>query len=357
MSVFREEEVIVVDTEHYQGSVATAAKSGSTSALLVREPNNPHDKNAVMVSAQGQCIGYISAGRAEKYALIMDAAGQDSIATSIQFRDGNIYVTLPAPAEERKVVANKSVAIEIKELESLLYSRVISQEEFDSKRAELLGVDDSDSKAKESQMTVSMEGILAAQKKPWYKEGWGLAFAIFFFPFFIVWWAWAKSDLALWQKIAITATSIAFIAIVINISEANSSANDSGTTTYIAEESQGYEHVQEAGSETSPLEQEVLQMMKDDLSELGEATMLGHQFFLRPNAEFAADILALEADGTGAEEWHYVVNGLGVLSQGIYDLLGEGYLVHILDPNYEDGHIPVLSARDGHVFWDALRNR
>lgn len=57
---------------------------------------------------------------------------------------------------------------------------------------------------------------------------------------------------------------------------------------------------------------------------------------------------------SGANEWQPFADGFEVLSQGIHDLFGDGYLVHVLDPNYEDGYIPILSARDGSVYWTHL---
>lgn len=68
---------------------------------LRREPSNRHDKNAVMVLHKGRKIGYFSAGRAEKYAPLIDIASRSSsrvtaTATAEVAGDGvpntNVYV-------------------------------------------------------------------------------------------------------------------------------------------------------------------------------------------------------------------------------------------------------------------------
>lgn len=46
---------------------------------------------------------------------------------------------------------------------------------------------------------------LSQGKREWYKHGWGLAAAILFFPYFIVWYAWAKSSWSKNAKIILTA--------------------------------------------------------------------------------------------------------------------------------------------------------
>jgi outer membrane biosynthesis protein TonB len=49
-------------------------------------------------------------------------------------------------------------------------------------------------------------------KKEWYKHGWGLLVAVLFFPYFIIWYAWAKSN---WSKnIKIVLTSVIAIVMI-----------------------------------------------------------------------------------------------------------------------------------------------
>ncbi len=43
-----------------------------------------------------------------------------------------------------------------------------------------------------------------SQKKAWYKSGWGLVVAILFFPYFLLWFMWAKTSWSKGIKIAIT---------------------------------------------------------------------------------------------------------------------------------------------------------
>ncbi len=42
------------------------------------------------------------------------------------------------------------------------------------------------------------------KKKEWYKHGWGLVLVILFFPYFLIWYAWAKSSWSKNIKIAVT---------------------------------------------------------------------------------------------------------------------------------------------------------
>lgn len=51
--------------------------------------------------------------------------------------------------------------------------------------------------------------------KEWYKHGWGLAVAIILFPYFLVWYAWAKSSWNKGVKIALTAVVGLFVLMVL----------------------------------------------------------------------------------------------------------------------------------------------
>lgn len=65
-------------------------------------------------------------------------------------------------------------------------------------------------------------------KKEWYKHGWGLVAAILLLPFFVIWYAWAKSN---WSKnVKIFATAAAGLFIII-VAVVNGSGNKSVTTT------------------------------------------------------------------------------------------------------------------------------
>lgn len=61
------------------------------------------------------------------------------------------------------------------------------------------------------------------QKKEWYKHGWGLVVAILFFPYFLVWYAWAKSNWSQNVKIAVTAIlAVVMLPIIISIATTDS---------------------------------------------------------------------------------------------------------------------------------------
>lgn len=62
-------------------------------------------------------------------------------------------------------------------------------------------------------------------KKQWYRHGWGLLVAILFFPYFIVWYAWAKSSWSKKVKIGITSV-VAIIMIPFAIAVATTKPPD-----------------------------------------------------------------------------------------------------------------------------------
>lgn len=49
-----------------------------------------------------------------------------------------------------------------------------------------------------------------SQKKVWYKSGWGLVIAIIFFPYFLLWYMWAKTNWGKTLKITITIVFVFF---------------------------------------------------------------------------------------------------------------------------------------------------
>lgn len=68
-------------------------------------------------------------------------------------------------------------------------------------------------------------------QKEWYQHGWGLLFAILLFPFFLIWYAWAKSSWNKNTKIAVTVVCAIFLIFVMSIdsdyepSESNTAEN------------------------------------------------------------------------------------------------------------------------------------
>jgi len=69
--------------------------------LLVREPDNPHDSDAVAVYSRGRRVGWLSAVKAEKYAPLLDVFGADAYRVGGTTREGKtatviLLPTLPA---------------------------------------------------------------------------------------------------------------------------------------------------------------------------------------------------------------------------------------------------------------------
>lgn len=71
--------------------------------------------------------------------------------------------------------------------------------------------------------------ILVKEKKEWYKKWWGLIIALLTLPFFIIWYAWAKSS---WNKgVKVIVTIIASLVIIGMPGESDSSNVNQITNT------------------------------------------------------------------------------------------------------------------------------
>lgn len=57
--------------------------------------------------------------------------------------------------------------------------------------------------------------MTSSTKKEWYKHGWGLVAAILLLPFFVVWYAWEKSNWSKNVKIGVTAVSLLLVVIAL----------------------------------------------------------------------------------------------------------------------------------------------
>lgn len=71
----------------------------------------------------------------------------------------------------------------------------------------------------------SQEQTQNTPKKAWYKSGWGLVVAILFFPYFLLWYMWTKTN---WNKKAKWVITIIFV--IINIA-ALGDGSSNGTST------------------------------------------------------------------------------------------------------------------------------
>lgn len=85
--------VNVVGTDYHDGWGRTR---GRAKVLLVREPHNSHDANAVAVQFRGSTIGYLPRERAMLAAPCMDKAGLGETSTVANLSDDSAVVSLPA---------------------------------------------------------------------------------------------------------------------------------------------------------------------------------------------------------------------------------------------------------------------
>lgn len=87
---------------------AERSKYGGSEYLLVREPKNEYDPNAVAVYGKGRKVGYVSAAKAASFAPILDSLPEDAFlvsGTSTVEGSLRLWVDLPSVPALRKMGA------------------------------------------------------------------------------------------------------------------------------------------------------------------------------------------------------------------------------------------------------------
>lgn len=92
------DEVAVVGTGYYEG---WGLKRGNGQVLLVRQPHNEYDTNAVAVVAGGRQIGHLPRKRAVLISPLLDSGGHDRLEAKAYFDDEGVVVTLPKIVQPR----------------------------------------------------------------------------------------------------------------------------------------------------------------------------------------------------------------------------------------------------------------
>lgn len=87
--------VAVVGESRYQEALAEIAggyrprsQRITTNAVVLRQPGNPHDANAIVVAIGGRVVGYLPRREAADYAPLLDAAGLDGLPCHAEIRGG-----------------------------------------------------------------------------------------------------------------------------------------------------------------------------------------------------------------------------------------------------------------------------
>lgn len=86
---------------------------GGRTYVLLREPKNPHDPNAVAVYGRGRKVGYVSAGRAAAIAPILDQIGADAYRVSGEGVSRNslrLWVGVPKVDGLRRLASGRASA-------------------------------------------------------------------------------------------------------------------------------------------------------------------------------------------------------------------------------------------------------
>jgi hypothetical protein len=101
----------VVGTSHYQDALlALSARHADEEvriekiALLVPEPDNPHDPNAIAVHIDGQLVGYLSRDENRRWLDVVNGAevGAEAMIAGRAGTHGlGVFLRLPTPTEAR----------------------------------------------------------------------------------------------------------------------------------------------------------------------------------------------------------------------------------------------------------------
>ena len=111
-----DELVRAVGTSHYQQALLDLSQRRgdeeirlTTTAMLVAEPENPHDPGAIAVEIDGHVVGYLSRDENRRWADVVAMADSVGCEAMIAGRGGThglgVFLRLPTPTEARAQIA------------------------------------------------------------------------------------------------------------------------------------------------------------------------------------------------------------------------------------------------------------
>jgi hypothetical protein len=135
------------------------------------------------------------------------------------------------------------------------------------------------------------------QKKEWYKHGWGLAVAILFFPYFLVWYAWAKSNWSQNVKIAVTViVAVVMLPFIIAFAAIDTTTQQTANTN---NEQPEVSQQQKNDDKPKPKNEKSLEdKVQEALDELGEETK--SSLASTSDGGYQGDIIGVES-GAGSD--------------------------------------------------------
>ena len=156
------------------------------------------------------------------------------------------------------------------------------------------------------------------KQKEWYKKPWGIVVAILLLPFFIIWYAWAKSKWSKGIKIGVTVGAVLIIIIALASSSPKTEQNTQQTT-------------QNNITETKPVEEPKKEETKKDDSEL------------KADIKRAYDVPGIEVTNLETVAW----NECEIKLNGDY----ERTIRNPLEPNSPlNNPYPLFTKKDGTKF-------
>ncbi len=99
-----------VERTHYLAHDHERSHGGDRMYVLRREPRNERDRSSVAVYARGRAVGYLSAGRAQAIAPLLDRLGGAALINGVGSESGSsrLWVELPVvEALEEFVLAHE----------------------------------------------------------------------------------------------------------------------------------------------------------------------------------------------------------------------------------------------------------
>jgi|AntRauTorckE6833_2_1112554.scaffolds.fasta_scaffold01778_11 hypothetical protein len=158
-----------------------------------------------------------------------------------------------------------------------------------------------------------------AKEKEWYKHGWGLVVAVLFLPYFIVWYAWAKSSWIKNIKIAVTAlVAIIILPVMIAIAATDPVDTNQQDTVNNDQQSEQIEEEQatvapEPEAKSTPEPEAEPQPAPEPEATLGEKNALSKAFEYLNYGAFSRSGLVeqLEFEGFTREEATYGADNSG----------------------------------------------
>jgi micrococcal nuclease len=129
-----------------------------------------------------------------------------------------------------------------------------------------------------------------SQKKAWYKSGWGLVIAILFFPYFLLWYMWAKTSWGKGVKIAIT-----IVFALINIVALANNDTNKNTSQQANQQTEQKPAIAETKNDRAVADTQ--EIKSDNISDSGQKTEETNVILFKVSRVIDGDTLDIDMNG------------------------------------------------------------